>query len=87
MRLSGEGQPCSVFVSNSMAHEIAKFQLKQANSFVDRTEAVEAAIARGMPLHEIEKYLDWLDASELQQGRKSGGIAKEPGRIERPAAG
>lgn len=45
-----------------MAHEIAKLILEHASTFLARTEAVETAMSMGMPLHEIEAYLDWLDA-------------------------
>ena len=44
-----------------MAHEIAKLLLEHANTFLERTEAVKSAAALGMPLNEIEEYLDWLD--------------------------
>jgi len=44
-----------------MAHEIAKLLLEQAGTFLERTEAVKTAISLGMPLQEIEDYLDWLD--------------------------
>ena len=44
-----------------MAHEIAKLLLEQAETFLDRTKAVETAMSLGMPLNEIEEYLDWLD--------------------------
>jgi DNA-binding transcriptional MerR regulator len=46
-----------------MAHKIAKLLLKQAGTFLDRSQAIAAAIALGMPLNEIEEYLDWLDAT------------------------
>ena len=42
-------------------HQVAKLLLEHANSIVDREEAVKSAMALGMPLHEIEDYLDWLD--------------------------
>ena len=45
-----------------MAHESAKQLLQRAQTFVERTEAVHAALALGMPLHAIEAYLDWLDS-------------------------
>ena len=45
-----------------MAHEIAKLLLEKAGTFLQRTQAVEAALELGMPLNEIEEYLDWLDA-------------------------
>lgn len=44
-----------------MAFEIAKLLLEHAGTFVERTEAVDAALKLGMPLGEIEEYLDWLD--------------------------
>lgn len=47
-----------------MAHEIAKLLLEHADTFLERTEAIETALSLGMPLHEIEEYLDWLDGSQ-----------------------
>lgn len=44
-----------------MAHEIAKLLLEQAETFLDRTKAIETAMSLGMPFNEIEEYLDWLD--------------------------
>lgn len=44
-----------------MAHEIAKLMLEQADTFLERSEAVEMALYLGMPLREIEEYLDWLE--------------------------
>ncbi len=49
-----------------MAHEIAKLLLEHAETFLERTEAIKSAISLGMPLNEIERYLDWLD---LVRGR------------------
>ncbi len=46
-----------------MAHEIAKLMLEHAGTFLERTEAIRTAISLGMPLGDIEAYLDWLDAS------------------------
>ncbi len=45
-----------------MAHEIAKLMLEHAGTFLERAEAVRTALSLGMPLGEIEEYLDWLDA-------------------------
>ncbi len=45
-----------------MAHEIAKLILEHAGRFIDRAEAVDVALWLGMPLHEIEEYLDWLES-------------------------
>ncbi|MBN2475899.1 MAG: hypothetical protein JXB62_14905 [Pirellulales bacterium] len=44
-----------------MAHEIAKLMLEHSSTFLERAEAVETAVSLGMPLHEIEQYLDWLE--------------------------
>jgi DNA-binding transcriptional MerR regulator len=44
-----------------MTHKIAKLMLEQAETFLDRTKAIETAMSLGMPLNEIEEYLDWLD--------------------------
>jgi hypothetical protein len=46
----------------AMAHEVAKLMLEHAGTFVERTEAIKVALNLGMPLHEIEAYLDWLDS-------------------------
>lgn len=45
-----------------MTHEIAKLLLEHAETFLERTEAIKAALSLGMPLNEIQDYLDWLDA-------------------------
>jgi len=45
-----------------MSHEIAKLLLEHAETFLQRTEAIKAALSLGMPLNEIQDYLDWLDA-------------------------
>jgi hypothetical protein len=52
-------------------HEIAKLLLEKADTFLARTEAVKAALELGMPLNEIEEYLDWLEACR-------GGFADGP---------
>jgi hypothetical protein len=44
-----------------MSHEIAKLLLEKAGTFLQRTQAVQTALSLGMPLREIEQYLDWLD--------------------------
>ena len=45
-----------------MAHEIAKLLLEHARTFLERSEAIKSAMRLGMPIHEIEEYLDWLDS-------------------------
>lgn len=54
-RRSSPGRP-------AMAHEIAKLLLEKAGTFLERTEAIKAALQMGMPLDEIQEYLDWLDS-------------------------
>lgn len=49
-----------------MVHEIAKLLLEHADTVLARKEAIKAAIRLGMPLHEIEEYLDWLDSVRPQ---------------------
>jgi hypothetical protein len=57
-----------------MAHEDAKQLLKSAGTFLERAEAVKAALALEMPLREIEDYLDWLDsATERRNNRTEEG--------------
>ena len=51
----------SVFRSVAMVHEIPKLVLEQADTFLSRQEAIKTALDMGMPLNEIEDYLDWLD--------------------------
>ncbi|MHB8864561.1 MAG: hypothetical protein ACYC6N_19320 [Pirellulaceae bacterium] len=43
-----------------MAHEVARLLLEQADTFAKREEAIRTALQLGMPLNEIEEYLDWL---------------------------
>ncbi len=50
-----------------MAHAIAKLLLDQADTFIERSEAVEIALSLGMPLREIEEYLDWLEIAKCQR--------------------
>ena len=62
-----------------MAHEIAKLLLEHANTFLERTEAIKSAVALGMPLHEIEEYLDWMDLVRSQSaGSQNPPSASEP---------
>jgi hypothetical protein len=63
-----------------MAHEIAKLLLEHAETCIDRTEAIQRAMALGMPLAEIEAYLDWLDAVRNQGARGSEGTSSQTGQ-------
>ena len=67
-----------------MAHEIAKLLLEKAGTFIERTEAIKAASQMGMPLNEIQEYLDWLDAIRpLRPTRPDAEISRE----EEPGGG
>ena len=46
-----------------MAYEIVKFMLERARTFRQRLKAIRIAILLGMPLRDIEEFLDWLDAT------------------------
>jgi len=54
-----------------MLREDPKTLLDQADNPVEREAAVRAAIRLGTPLHEVEQYLDWLDAMK-KSGVDSG---------------
>jgi hypothetical protein len=45
-----------------MAYEIAKLLLEKAGTFIERQQAISAALNLGMPLNDIQEYLDWLDS-------------------------
>jgi len=66
-----------------MSHEQAKRLLEQANSFKERLSAVRAAQALGMPLKEIEEFLDWLDAVRPELRER----CQPPQQIERRTDG
>jgi len=66
-----------------MAHQIAKLLLEQADSFLERTEAVKTALSLGMPLREIEEYLDWIEVAGIRREKKSEAPPK-PVNAEHP---
>jgi DNA-binding transcriptional MerR regulator len=59
-----------------MPHQIPKLILDNARTPRERAEAIQKALALGMPLHEIEEYLDWLDS--VQDSRSTRGNDSEP---------
>ncbi len=69
-----------------MAHKIAKLMLEQSRTFLDRSEAVKTAVSLGMPLHEIEEYLDWLDVAGQAKGRDEAPRGRSS-KDRRPKAG
>ncbi len=62
-----------------MAHEIAKLILEHADSVAERTTAIKTALSLGMPLNEIEEYLDWLDQFPQRPGQIPGKGEMEQG--------
>lgn len=59
-----------------MSHQIAKLLLEKAGTFLERAEAVKAALDLGMPLSEIEEYLDWLEM--VKGGLKKSNNSRKP---------
>jgi hypothetical protein len=60
-------------------HEIAKLILEHAETLWERSEAISKALYLGMPLNEIEEYLDWLEM--LRRG------GDKPADDEKPSNG
>lgn len=54
-----------------MSYEIAKLLLEHADTFLKRRDAIATALSLGMPMNEIEQYLDWLDS--IRNGKNSNG--------------
>ena len=54
-----------------MASKIAKLILEHAGSFLERAEAIEAALSLGMTLDEIQDYLDWIDSVRGGKAKQS----------------
>jgi DNA-binding transcriptional MerR regulator len=61
-----------------MAHEIAKLVLERSESFIERSEAIKTALSMGMPLNEIEEYLDWLAVVRAQKPAEPKGQKSTP---------
>ena len=59
--------------SRFMAHRIAKLLLEHAITPREREDAIEKALALGMPLEEIEEYLQWLDALRRRKNNHADG--------------
>ncbi len=73
-----------------MTYAIAKLMLENAHTFLDRKEAVKTAMSLGMPLSDIEEYLDWVDMARGGMARGEMARAEDgAGREEsqRPKAG
>ncbi len=51
-------------IGASMTHEDLTDVLGQAGDYSQRVEGVRAAVRLGIPLIEIEEYLDWLDLTQ-----------------------
>jgi hypothetical protein len=62
-----------------MTHEKAKRLLEGAASLDERADAIEAALDMGMPLNEIEQFLDWLDVMRETPGCDPGDATHQEG--------
>jgi hypothetical protein len=49
-----------------MAYEVAKQLLEDAGTFLAKTDAVNEAVAQGVPIWKIGEYLDWLEMTNRQ---------------------
>ena len=49
-----------------MNREEAQQRLSDAGTPQERVAAIKAALSAGIPLNEIEQYLDWLDNARLR---------------------
>ena len=59
-----------------MGYDVAKLLLEKAQTPLDRQKAVRVAVRLGMPLHEIEAYLDWLDLVRERQKETNNGNSR-----------
>jgi hypothetical protein len=58
----------SLFPTGSPLHLVAaKLRLESAKTPVQRQDAIGVAMALGMPLSEIQEYLDWLDVVRVYE--------------------
>lgn len=69
-----------------MAHRIARLLLEHADTFLDRAEAVKTALSLGMPLWEIEEYLDWLEMVKRPRAESSEKPETDPHQPPSPPA-
>ena len=60
-----------------MAHEIAKLLLEHAGTALERGKAIQTAVQLGMPLSEVDEYLEWLS---LLQGKTEGNGQEASGK-------
>jgi len=51
-------------LSGGAARDIAELTLACAADSSERTSAVRIAMALGVPLNQIQEYLDWLDSQD-----------------------
>lgn len=65
-----------------MTHKIAKLLLEKSDTFLERAGSVKAALGLGMPLSEIEEYLDWLDMVNVDC--KKVDISRKPSEDDTP---
>jgi DNA-binding transcriptional MerR regulator len=65
-----------------MEHDDARLLLQHAATLQQRIVAIQSAQDLGMPLSEIEEYLDWLDCLTLDPEKE-----EEAGKSERMKEG
>jgi len=70
-----------------MAHKIAKLHLENAKTLEQQIVAVETSISLGMPRHEIEAYLDWLEVRSPTPSQKPAPRRAPSSQAARQAAG
>lgn len=63
-----------------MAYEKAKLLLENSNDYFERITAIQSALHLGMPMEEIEDYLDWLRLLRSEKCEMAAaGSASTPG--------
>lgn len=65
-----------------MAYKAAKELLCRARTPQKRQEAIREAMRLGMPLHEIEQFLDWLDSNQRPPAVDEGNPPSKGGPAE-----
>jgi len=63
-----------------MANEKAKLLLENSSDYFERISAIQSALQLGMPMEEIEDYLDWLRLLKAEKCEMAAaGSASTPG--------
>ncbi len=70
--------------SKQARYEIAKGVLAAARTGADRERSIETAMDLGMPLNQIEEYLDWLEQNRPIPDDEEGLVEESRDRSRRP---